>query len=200
MQETAATVRAQDGLAGPDANSRLTATTAVVLLVLLGVEGATLLSLRTFVSWHIFVGMLLVPVVGLKVGTTGYRFAAYYAGRAAYVRAGAPPTPLRLLGPIVVVSTLALFGTGVALAAAGPDTRYVLALHKASFVVWVAAMSIHVLAHVARLPSLARSGVGGGAGARASIVGAAVVSGAILAVATLPLLGPWEHWARVAGG
>ena len=191
---------ARDGLSGPDANSRLTGTTAVVLLALLAVEGATLLSLQTFISWHIFVGMLLVPVVALKVGTTGYRFVAYYTGRVEYVRAGAPPTPLRLLGPIVVASTLALFGTGVALAAAGPGTPHVLLLHKASFVVWVAAMSIHVLAHLARLPSLALGGVRGGVGMRASVVGAAVVAGAILAVATLPLIGPWEHWVRVAAG
>lgn len=57
---------------GATGNSRLTAQTALVLLVVLAIEGATLLSLQTFLSWHIVVGMLLVPIVGLKVASTGY--------------------------------------------------------------------------------------------------------------------------------
>src|SRR5450432_1842591 len=125
---------ASGGVAG---NSRLTAVTAAVLLVLLAVEGFTLLSLQSLLSWHIFVGMLLVPIVVLKVASTGYRFVRYYAGDRDYVRAGPPTTALRLLGPIVIVSTAGLFATGVALAAAGPGGGVVLGLHKASFIVWV---------------------------------------------------------------
>ncbi|HEY6031322.1 MAG TPA: hypothetical protein VIU44_12185 [Gaiellaceae bacterium] len=73
---------------GSDGNSRLTALTAAVLLVLLAGEGATLLSLQTLLSWHIFVGMLLVPIVGLKLASTGHRFLRYYTRRAEYVLAG----------------------------------------------------------------------------------------------------------------
>ena len=66
--------------------------------------------------------------------------------------AGPPGLVLRLLGPVVVLSTVGLFGTGVALALLGPGTGYVLLLHKASFVVWLGSMSLHVLGHVLHLP------------------------------------------------
>lgn len=184
---------------GPAGNSRLTALTAVVLLVLLAVEGATLISLQSLLSWHIFVGMLLVPIVALKVGSTGYRFARYYAGNREYVRAGPPPVLLRLLGPIVVLSTAGLFGTGVALAALGPGTPLLLGLHKASFVVWLGALSLHVLGHIVRIPALTgpelRGGEGvGGTRLRTTLVATAVVVGAIVAVETFPLAAPWIQW------
>lgn len=92
--------------AEPEGNSRITALTAVVLLVLLAVEGATLLSVQTFISWHIVIGMLLVPIVLLKMGSTGYRMLRYYTGREEYVRGGPPPLPLRLLGPVLVFATV----------------------------------------------------------------------------------------------
>jgi len=180
----------------PDANSRITAVTAGVLLVLLAVEGATLISLQTFISWHIVVGMLLVPIVLLKLATTGYRLARYYTRDAEYVRAGPPPVHLRLLGPVLVAATAGLFATGIALAALGPGSSFVLLLHKASFVVWVAALSIHVLAHVIRLPGPIAAELRGGEGVpgsrlRLSLVGGAIAAGAVVAVATLPLVEPW---------
>jgi len=181
---------------GSAGNSRLTGAAATILLVLLAVEGLTLLSLQSFLSWHIFVGMLLVPIVLLKLASTGYRFTSYYIGRREYVEAGPPPILLRLLGPLVVVSTLALFGTGVTLAAIGPGRGIVLGLHKASFVVWVAAMSVHVLAHALRIPDLVMPDLRGGGGVagsrlRFALVSGAVVAGAIVALATLPLIAPW---------
>src|SRR5213082_1287805 len=98
--------------AGPEGNARLTTLTGAALLVLLAVEGLTLLSLRTLLSWHIFVGVLVVPLVALKLGSTGYRIFRYYTSRAEYVEAGPPPLLLRLLGPVVGVSTVALLATG----------------------------------------------------------------------------------------
>jgi hypothetical protein len=189
---TAATASGQAG------NARLTAATAVVLLALLVVEGMTLLDLQSFLSWHIFVGMLLVPVVGLKLASTGYRFIRYYARRPDYVLAGPPPLALRLLGPIVIAATLGLFVTGVALAVLGPDGGAVLGLHKASFIVWVGAISLHVLAHIRRIPRLVGSDLRGGDGVpgartRMGVVAAAITAGAVLALATLPLIAPWTH-------
>jgi hypothetical protein len=176
--------------------------TALVLLVLLAVEGGTLLALQSLLSVHIFVGMLLVPVVGLKLATTGYRFFSYYTGRREYVEAGPPTILRRLTAPLLVVSTVGLFASGVALAAFGPGRPLVLGLHKASFVVWVAAMTVHVLAHVARLPASSALEVRGGGGVggsriRLALLAAAAFAGAVLALATLPLAAPWIHFAQI---
>jgi hypothetical protein len=190
--------------AEPEANTRLTTLTAAVLLVLLAVEGLTLLSLQSFVSWHIVVGMLLVPVVGLKVVSTGYRFVRYYTRDEAYVRAGPPPIVLRLVGPVLVAATAGLFATGVALAALGPGAPFVLLLHKATFAVWFGAMTVHVLGHLARLPKLASADMRAapyerGPRLRLTALATAIAAGAVLAVATLPLVAPWTHWTGGAG-
>lgn len=201
-RQTRYRTRRRARLGGSVGNARLTTLTALVLLVLLAIEGLTLLSLQSFLSWHIFVGMLLVPVVGLKLASTGYRVVRYYTRHAEYVAAGAPPIHLRLLGPVVVVSTLGLFGTGVALAALGPGTAFVLGLHKASFVVWVGAMAIHVLAHIVGVPARVtaefRADGVSGSSARVGLVATAVVGGAIFATATLPLVAPWVQWIHSA--
>jgi hypothetical protein len=190
---------------GVDGNSRLTALTAIPLLVLLAAEGLTLLSLHAYVKWHVAIGMLLVPLVGLKLASTGYRFLRYYTGRREYVQAGPPPLALRLLGPIVVASTVGLFATGVALAVVGPGQQgVVLLLHKASFVVWLGSLGLHVLGHLVRLPALTAPELHGGRGVagtrlRLALVAAAVVIGAIVAVATLPLAVDWAHWLQARG-
>ena len=98
--------------------------------------------------------MLLGPVA-LKIGSTGYRFARYYTGSEPYVRKGPPPLALRLLAPGVVLTTLALFGTGVALLFAGRPAGTLGFAHKASFIAWFALMAIHVLGHLLELPRLA---------------------------------------------
>jgi hypothetical protein len=182
---------------GPAGNSRLTALTAVPLLVLLVAEGLTLLSLQSLVKWHVFLGMLLVPLVALKLSSTGYRFVRYYTGRRAYVEAGPPPAGLRLLGPVVVASTIGLFASGVALALLGPGTSGLLLVHKASFVVWVGAIGLHVLGHLVRVPRLAAPDLRAATSdsrARLALVASALVAGAIVAVATLPYAVQWAHW------
>src|SRR3954451_9813552 len=67
----------EDSVSGVDGNSRLTAATGMVLLVLLAVEGVTILSVRQMITLHIFVGVMLLGPVLLKSGTTMYRFARY---------------------------------------------------------------------------------------------------------------------------
>jgi hypothetical protein len=182
---------------GPDGNERLTAASGAVLFMLLAAEGVTILSIRQLLSPHVFIGMLLIPPVALKLGSTGWRFARYYTGARAYREKGPPLLPLRLLAPVVVVSTIAVFATGVALLALGPSGRgLVLTLHKASFVVWLAATGVHVLAYLARLPrGLAdwrpRSAHVSGATGRRLLVSGTLVVGAILAVATVQYAAPW---------
>lgn len=142
--------------AGVEANARLTASTAVLLLVLLAAEGVTILNVRGWLSAHVFIGMLLIPPVLLKVGSTGYRFVRYYLGSPAYRSKGPPPTLLRLLGPFIVVTTLAVVASGIVLMFVGAGLRnQILLLHKASFVLWFGGMTIHVLCHLLDTAQLA---------------------------------------------
>src|SRR3954451_24128778 len=123
----AAQLRGDDGVA---ANARLTASVAVALLVLLAAEGATIPFIGQLLGPHIFIGMLLIPPVLLKMGSTGYRFLRYYTHEGPYVRKGPPPALLRVLAPGVVLTTVAVFGTGVALLLAGPPSSTLLFAHK----------------------------------------------------------------------
>jgi len=103
---------------GSSGNEHLTAIVATLLLVLLAVEGATILRIRELLTVHAFVGMLLLPVIALKLASTGWRMLRYYRRGEEYVRRGPPHVLLRaFVAPVVAVSTLVLFGTGVALLA-----------------------------------------------------------------------------------
>ena len=175
-------------------NERLTATVAAVLLVLLAVEGLTILSIHQLLSVHIVVGLLVIPPVALKLLSTGYRFVRYYAGDREYVAKGPPHIVMRLLAPLLVVSTLVLLGTGVAMVALGPHRRdAALGLHKASFLVWFGVMSVHVLVYAPRLPRLIR---GRPAAFRFGLVAASLAAGAALAAGTYSLAGPWFRFHR----
>jgi len=185
---------------GAAGNARLTALAGAVLVLGLAVEGATIPFLRPLLSVHIFVGMLLLGPVALKLASTGYRFVRYYARREDYVRHGPPAPALRfLVAPVLVLSTLTLFGTGVLLLAV-PRRGPVLGLHKASFVVWFGACSVHVLAYARRtLAELLAGRRPGGGGLRLAAAVAAVAAGVLVALATYPLASPWLHGAVAFG-
>jgi hypothetical protein len=173
-------------LGGSAGNEQLTLVLAAVLLLLLAVEGATILQIRSLLSVHAFVGMLLIPVVGLKIVSTGWRMARYYLRGEEYVRRGPPHLLLRMLvAPALLLSTLVVFGTGVALLALDQTHGTLVGLHKAGFVVWIGAFALHVLAHLLRLPRLWRLPVPGAA-LRLAVVTLAVVAGVTLATETLP--------------
>jgi hypothetical protein len=173
-------------MGGSAGNEQLTAVIAAVLLLLLAIEGATLLRLTSLLTVHAFVGMLLIPVLALKVASTGWRFLRYYRDGEEYVRRGPPHLALRaVVAPVIVISTLAVFGTGVALLVLGQTHGTVVGLHKASFLVWLGATGLHVLAHVSKLPGLLRARIPG-TSMRVALVASAVLAGAILATATLP--------------
>jgi hypothetical protein len=177
----------------------LTGATAAVLLVLLAIEGVTVLRVRALLNWHVFVGMLLVPPALLKIGSTTWRFARYYLGAPAYRRKGPPPPLLRLLGPVVVILTVVLFASGIAVVLASHSLRHsLLFAHKAGFVLWFGAMTIHVLGHLldtARLVPLdwarrTRRDVAG-ATARQWALAVSLVVGAALGIL---MLGPAAHY------
>ena len=171
---------------GSAGNEHLTLAVAALLLVLLAVEGATLLNVTSLLTVHAFVGMLLIPVIALKAASTGWRLLAYYRGGEEYVRRGPPQVLLRLLvAPVLILSTILLFGTGVLLLARDQTGGTLVGLHKASFFVWLGAAGLHVLAHLLRLPGLWRLRPPGVA-LRMALVGASLAAGVVLATATLP--------------
>lgn len=185
---------------GVEGNDRLTAASGAVLFLLLAAEGVTILFIRPLLSAHVFIGMLLLPPVLLKLGSTGWRFLRYYAGASAYRAKGPPLLPLRMLAPLVVASTLAVFATGIALLVVGPGGGFVLGLHKATFVVWLVATGIHVLVYLWRVPRLALAdwrppgGVAvGGSFARRTLLAGVLVAGVVLALLTVRYAQPWVH-------
>ncbi len=189
--------RGRERLGGVAGNERLTAEAGAVLFVLLAALGLTVPAVQQLIYEHVFLGMLLIPPVMLKIGATGYRFARYYTGNPAYRRAGPPRPLLRILAPFVVASTLAVFGTGVMLLVTGPNAGVWRGLHKAAFVAWFVVTSVHVLAYMWRVPSLAASDWRGssdqlgGAIHRRVLAGGAVAAGIVLASATVQYASSW---------
>jgi hypothetical protein len=205
-------------LGGAEGNERLTALTGAVLLVLLAAEGVTILRLGRLLTLHFFIGMLLLGPVALKACSVMYRFYRYYTGSGPYRRKGPPAPLLRLLGPCIMLLTAGVFGSGIMLAVIGPSGRHPwLFLHKATFILWLCAMFMHVLAYLPRLPRLLYAearGVNlaqqdsqaypgspavtraaqllGGRGARLWLLIASLVAGLAIALLTLHLAGPWQ--------
>jgi len=180
-----------NGRWGPLGNERLTSSTGLVLLVLLAVETLTTIALRSFLPEHVFLGMLLLPPVALKLGTTGWRFARYYMRSEPYVRAGPPTALLRMLAPLLVASTLALFGTGVAMIVVGHRGGELRTLHTFSFVAWGVLIAIHVIAYLKRVfhDGVAdwrgnASEVVAGVGTRRAVLVGSILAGVVLALAT----------------
>ncbi len=198
--QTSAPLRIDAGAGGVEGNARLTAAAAIVLLVLLAAEGATLPAIHGLLTAHVFLGFALIPPTAIKIGTTVYRFARYYTGHPAYRRKGPPALVLRLLGPVVIVTTATLLATGVALGPTHGSTRdLVLFLHKASFVLWFAAMTIHVLGHVLDVARLGPrdwrtsqpAPAGGGVVPRRWAMAMMIVLACLVGVWGLSALGPW---------
>jgi hypothetical protein len=175
------------GVAG---NARLTSTLGAILFVLLALEGYTVATgVGLHLTLHVYVGLLLIPIVILKMSSTIYRFARYYAGSPEFRHKGPPPMTLRVLGPLVVVLTLVLFVTGVALLFVNGTERATFdTLHRDSFIAWLIVMTVHVLGHIRETATLAprdlywrtRRQVKG-AGRRQWLVLGSIVAGLILA-------------------
>jgi hypothetical protein len=206
---------------GTDGNERLTTLTGLVLIVLLAVLGVTIVRIGQLLWLHLFLGLALIGPVVLKLLSTGYRFARYYTADPAYRRKGPPAPALRMLGPLVVFTTLAVFATGVALLLLGPSSRQPLVLlHKISFIAWIVFFALHVLGHLPEIVRYVRTAgtarremmalprvtnrqdgraatpelpVREGREGRAASLSAALLAGLVLALALLPQFAPWTH-------
>ena len=199
---------------GAEGNERLTAMTGAVLLVLLLVECYTILRIGRLLTLHVFLGMLLLGPVALKAGSVLYRFARYYTGSGPYRRKGPPALLLRLIGPVIMLLTACVFGSGIMLAVTGPGYNGPgnewLNIHRISFIAWAFFITIHVLSYVWRLPRLlaaeargtapeGKTGharramqVLGGRGPRLALLLASLLAGLVIALLTVHLAGNWE--------
>src|SRR5580704_6980742 len=183
-----------------EGNERLTAMTGAVLLILLAIECYTILRIGRLLTLHVFLGMLLLGPVTLKAGSVLYRFARYYTGSEPYRRKGPPAPLLRLIGPIILLLTACVFGSGIMLAVTGPSygpPSGWLVVHRISFFAWLFFIAIHVVAYVPRVPRLlaaearARE-VLAGRGTRLALLVASLLAGLVIALLTVHLAGTWE--------
>lgn len=190
---------------GTDGNERLTALTASVLVVLLAIEGVTIVSLSSLLTLHVFIGVLLIPPILLKLSSTGYRFVRYYTGDPAYRAAGPPVAPLRILAPLLVLLTVVLFASGVALVLSGSHHGSALfQIHKVSFILWFIVAAIHILYYVVRVPRIVGAEVRGqprrklgrsvaNRGLRFGVLAGALIVGLGLGLAFIPVAHSWEQ-------
>lgn len=196
------------GTGGPAGNARLTAWTGFLLLALFTVEVGTVFDLGHFLNWHIVVGMLLVPLALLKTASTGWRILGYYTWNASYRSAGPPPMLLRLLGPWVVLATLATLGSGIALVALGPTASRTgfltisgyhldaVGVHKIVAAGWVMVIGLHVAGRlIPALRIVTTSWLGGphipGGISRLTVIVTTLVIAAFIAGFVLGLSNQW---------
>jgi len=140
-----------------EANARLTGTTGLVLAVLFFAEGLTIPFITRLVSWHIAIGLALIPPILVKMSSTLWKFSRYYLGDPRFRRAGPPHPFLRMLGPLVMLSTVVLMVSGVALWLGGPQDHTLFRIHQLTFVAWFVFIALHVIAHFLRAVRLAAS-------------------------------------------
>jgi hypothetical protein len=195
-------VSARTSQLGVVGNTRLTALTGALLLVLLLIELVTVPDVSDLLAPHVFVGTLLLAPLVLKLASTGYRALRYYLGGVAYVRAGPPPLPLRLLAPVLVADTVVLFGTGIALLATGPTQDEALRFaHVVSFMIWLPLAAVHVVAHLPRTAQAIADDWGesapgtDGHEVRLALLGVALLAGVGLAALVQDSAAPWIVWA-----
>jgi hypothetical protein len=200
-------VHSAEGLGDVLGNERLTALVGAVLLVLIVVELVTSVRLRTFMSVHVFIGVLLAGPLVVKLGATGYRFARYYTRAPAYVRRGPPHLALRVLGPLLVATTLVVVGSGIGLMVTGPDhAGPLLPLHGFSVLIFLPLIAIHLVAHILATRRLvaddwstASAALAPGRGIRVGVNLGALMLGALGAILLLPTIAPWIAWSQTNG-
>ena len=197
---------------GPAGNAVLVAWTGLLLLLLIAAELITLLDVRGLIDWHVGIGVLLVPVALLKTISTGWRILRYYTGHEPYRTAGPPPTLLRVLGPLVIASTLGLLASGIVLITLGERRSHqtlfaalgqrvdLVTVHQALFFAFAAFTGLHLVARIVPAVTVTRGRTGGhlegtaavpGSGLRTFALAITLVAAALAVVLLLPLANDW---------
>jgi hypothetical protein len=186
-------------LGGIEGNEILTSAVAALLTVLLAVEGITIILIGNLLSLHMFLGLVLIGPLVLKLSSTGYRFLRYYTRAPSYLEKGPPLLALRLMAPLFVLSTVAVFATGIWLLLLGHKSDQVLFLHKVAFFIWGALFLVHFFAYLPRMVrslgvdwgSVRRRAVPG-SGLRGLLVAASLGGGLTLALVLLGTISAWH--------
>ncbi len=191
---------------GVEGNARMTALLGAILLVAFLAEGVTILSVNQLFTWHVFIGLFIVPVVCVKLATTGYRFFNYYKGTPPYRRKGVPHPILRVTAPLLVLSTISLLGAGIVGLAVGPrhsDTW--ITIHQGSAIAWATFVAVHVIGHALETWRLTNAELRETPPlphrrARTAVVVGGLVVGLILGVASLGWTDAWKNRERRGDG
>lgn len=186
-------INQRDQIDPVDQNERLTAIAGGLLFVLILVELFITASLDGLTTEHIFVGILLSGPLVVKMLSTGYRFVRYYTKSSAYVQKGPPNILLRLMAPLLVLTTILVFISGYGLAF-GHDGRLFGKIHALSVTLWIPLVAVHAYAYIRKVPALIGADWKSrsthqvpGQKARLGINFAGLVVGVVAAVVLLPL-------------
>jgi uncharacterized membrane protein len=164
----------------------------LLLLPLLGLVGLTGVAFGSLWRAHLVIGVLLVPVLGLKLVTTTYRAVRYYTGSSKYRAAGPPDWPARLLAPVLIAATVVAMVSGIVMWLNNNQDRPWSTIHTDAVVIMGGLVGIHVLIYLAQalrsawgdLSQLRRRGRS--AGLRISVVVASLVVGIVVGFVTQP--------------
>ena len=196
--------RSSDDRSAVVGNERMTALAGAVLLVLILVELVSAAILRTLLSIHVFVGVLMAGPLVVKLGSTFSRFLRYYTGSPAFVRRGPPHLALRVLAPLLIATTLVVIGSGIGLVVTGPRSAGpLLPLHGFSVLVWFPLIVVHVFAYIWRVPRLvaddwSKSSAEHAPGRerRFGMNLGALLAGAVAAILLFPGAASWIVWSQ----
>lgn len=190
--EVSAAGGAADAIPVAVANSRLTAILGLTLLILFALQVVTVLAgVRSVLTWHVVLGLILLPPVGLKLTSVTWRMVSYHRGRDGFADITPPPPVLRVLGLFLAGLTVALLVSGITLLDGPPGGRSHRPCSSTRSALRLAGRGRRV--RRAALPAgrapgqagLGSSGWRGAAGRRGAVVAASLAAGALLA-ALLP--------------
>jgi hypothetical protein len=106
----------------------------------------------------------------------------------------------RVLGPVLVITSVGVLGTGVLLAFSGPAGAWG-KLHQLFFYLWLIVVIIHVVHYLPKLPQLLASHpaervlrAAAGSRTRWLLLAGSVIAGLVLAVLTYHLRARWGSW------
>jgi len=157
--ETLAAGGAADAIPVAVANSRLTAILDLTLLILFALQVVTVLAgVRSVLTWHVVLGLILLPPVGLKLTSVTWRMVSYHRGRDGFRRHHPTAAGAAGSGPVPRQAHRDPAGQWHYPARRVPGWAQspALLVHQVSFYAWLAAAVVHIVPHSLQAVHLAR--------------------------------------------